>query len=76
MAKKVLRKGGTFVSVNMLTSERAEHLLQIKQMAENEEIKPFIDRKFPLNQMEAAHTYVDTGRKRGNVVITVAESDS
>ena len=42
MAKKVLRKGGTFVSVNMLTSERAEHLLQIKQMAENEEIKPFI----------------------------------
>ena len=76
MAKKVLRKGGTFVSVNMLTSERAEHLLQIKQMAENEEIKPFIDRKFPLNQMEAAHTYVDTGRKRGNVVITVAESGS
>jgi alcohol dehydrogenase len=30
-----------------------------------------IDRTYPLERISEAHAYVDTGRKRGSVVITV-----
>jgi len=70
-AKKVLNSKGTFVSVKMLTKEKQEHLKQIKELAENELIKPFIDRTFDLNELVEAHEYVDTGRKRGNVIIEI-----
>lgn len=70
-AKKVLNSKGTFVSVNMITKEKSEHLKQIKELAENELIKSFIDRTFDLTEIVEAHQYVDTGRKRGNVVIEI-----
>ena len=70
-AKNVLKAKGAFVSVEMLTQEKQEHLKQVKELAENEEIKPFIDRTFGLRDIVKAHVYVDTGRKRGNVTIEV-----
>ncbi|PZG20002.1 NAD(P)-dependent alcohol dehydrogenase [Nonomuraea aridisoli] len=36
------------------------------------EFKPVIDRFYPLDDIVAAHRYVETGRKTGNVVITVS----
>lgn len=36
---------------------------------EGEEYKPVIDRRYPFAQIAEAHRYVDTGRKKGNVVI-------
>ena len=71
VAKSVLQAGGTFVSVNMMTKEKTEHLSQIKQWAEKGKLKPFIDRTFPLDQIVRAHEYVELGRKRGNVGIEI-----
>ncbi|KQZ83311.1 Zn-dependent oxidoreductase [Microbacterium sp. Root166] len=34
-------------------------------------VRPVIDRTFPLDDIVAAHRYVDTGRKRGSVVLRV-----
>jgi NADPH:quinone reductase-like Zn-dependent oxidoreductase len=35
------------------------------------EIKPVIDRTYALDDIVEAHRYVDTGRKRGSVVVRI-----
>jgi NADPH:quinone reductase-like Zn-dependent oxidoreductase len=69
---KVLAPNGTFVSMAKLdTKENMDNLIFIKELIEKGEIKAVIDRCYPLEDMVEAHRYVDTGRKKGNIVITV-----
>jgi NADPH:quinone reductase-like Zn-dependent oxidoreductase len=69
---KVLAPNGTYVTMARLsTKESMDNLLFIKERIEAGELRAFIDRCYPLEEMVQAHRYVDAGRKRGNVVITV-----
>jgi NADPH:quinone reductase-like Zn-dependent oxidoreductase len=52
--------------------ERVEHLHFLKELVEAGRYRPLIDRTYPLDQIVDAHAYVETGRKRGSVVLTMA----
>jgi NADPH:quinone reductase-like Zn-dependent oxidoreductase len=57
---------GTFVS-----SESAENLVALKELIEAGKVIPVIDRTFPLAEAPDAIRYVEQGRARGKVAITI-----
>ena len=54
---------------------RAEDLRFLAGLAEAGKFKPVIDRRYPFEQIAEAHRYVDTGRKKGNVILTLEHDD-
>lgn len=51
--------------------ESLENIVLLGELLEQGKIKPFIDRRYDLKDTAEAHRYVETARKRGNVVIAM-----
>jgi 2-desacetyl-2-hydroxyethyl bacteriochlorophyllide A dehydrogenase len=52
--------------------QTAKDLVFLRDLVEAGQLKPVIDREYPLDQMAEAHRYVDQGHKKGNVAVTIA----
>lgn len=72
--KSLLNQGGKWCSIKSMTSEKTSYLNDFHKMISDGNLKPFIDRTYPLEEIVEAHRYVESGRKRGNVVILIGES--
>jgi len=71
---KALVEGGRYVSVRSMTKEVREELEYIQELQIKGALKPLIDSVFSLEQIKEAHHLVDSGRKKGNVVIAIGGS--
>jgi len=69
--RPLLNQGGRFLSANGSASIYEEDLYELKELAENGNIVPVIDRQYTLDQISEAHAYVDQGHKVGNVVVVI-----
>jgi NADPH:quinone reductase-like Zn-dependent oxidoreductase len=70
--KRMLKENGVFLSVLGSSGKKnVEDLVFLKKLIEEGKIKPVIDKSYSFEQIVEAHRYVDTGRKKGNVVITL-----
>jgi NADPH:quinone reductase-like Zn-dependent oxidoreductase len=69
--KRVQGEDGVFLSTRSSTKDSAKNLTFLKELIETGKLRAVIDKRYPLEDIVDAHRYVDTGRKKGNVVITV-----
>ena len=71
--KTLLKPNGKFLTVEGtdISSERTEYLQFLRQLFENKNYNAVIDKVYPLAEVAEAHRYVETGRKKGNVVLKI-----
>lgn len=72
--KHLLTNGGIFTSVASLdtASEEIKQLVFLRELFEQGKYNATIDKIYAIDEIVEAHKYVDTGRKKGNVVLRIA----
>ena len=74
-AKSLLNHSGKYARVGADGGVSIEDFYFLKELVENGEMRTFIDRTYPLEEIVEAHRYVEKGHKRGHVVVTINHSD-
>jgi NADPH:quinone reductase-like Zn-dependent oxidoreductase len=69
------KAGGQRVGMMGTVKPNQEDLTFLKELLEAGKVVPVIDRCYPLSETAEAIRYLEAGRARGKVVITMAHSD-
>ena len=70
--KNSLAKNGRHITVDDGSPAfHKEDIILLQELVAEGHSKPVIDRRYPLEQIVQAHSYVDEGHKKGNVIITM-----
>jgi len=66
------KKKARFDATGLKKPDELKALLQeLINIAKDGKLKTLIDRQYPLEKVAQAHAYIDTGRKKGNVIINI-----
>lgn len=73
---KLLRMLGTSIAgkrkvICAIAAEKQEDMTLLRELAEAGRVQTFVDKTYPLDRAADAHTYVEGGDKKGQVVLTV-----
>ncbi|MBN2499248.1 MAG: NAD(P)-dependent alcohol dehydrogenase [Anaerolineales bacterium] len=74
-SESILAKDGVYVSVQSIASIDKQNFEDLIELLEAGKISAVIDKRYPLEQTAEAHRYVESGRKKGNIVILVQPAD-
>lgn len=73
---QIMLLGGKQIGMMATAQANQKDLLFLKDLLETGKVVPVIDRSYPLAETAAAIRYLETGRVRGKVIISVAQDDS
>ena len=67
-------KRSFFVAAGMKpVNEKIKNLQYISELIKNNKLKTIIDRRYSMDDIAEAHKYVETGHKKGNVVLKICQ---
>ena len=72
----VSRTGRKKIGLMETAKPNRKYLVLIKELLEAGKVVPVIDRCYPLSETAEAIRYLETGRARGKIIITVAQRSS
>lgn len=70
-SRHLLKQGGSYVTVKTNPKKGPNDLMFLKDVIEAGKLTTVIDRRYTLEQIREAHSYVEGQHKKGNVVINV-----
>lgn len=67
-------KRALFVAAGLRpVNEKINNLHYLSELLKDKKIKTIIDRRYSLNDIAEAHRYVETGHKKGNVILSICQ---